>query len=166
MRLTFEEFIQQYRILLPKGLLSSQVDICHFLTKMNLNLNNYQMGKSKVFLRECEKLRLDEFLHHTIMQHIVTLQRWIRTWLARRHYNKMKEAVTVIQHHVRIFLQKKRASRKVSPETAAICIQSHWKGYQTRKWLEKLQSSCVNFQNCCRGYLARQRFVHCPLLFR
>lgn len=47
-RLTFEEFIQHYRILLPKGLLSSRNDIKEFLERMHLNQANYQMGKTKV----------------------------------------------------------------------------------------------------------------------
>lgn len=36
-RLTYEEFIQLYRMLLPKGLLSSQSDIRDFLLTLNLN---------------------------------------------------------------------------------------------------------------------------------
>lgn len=45
-RLTYEEFIQLYRILLPKGLLSSQTDVRHFLATLNLDRDNYQLGKS------------------------------------------------------------------------------------------------------------------------
>lgn len=37
-----------YRILLPKGLLSSQNDVRDFLLTMNLNRDNYQIGKMKV----------------------------------------------------------------------------------------------------------------------
>lgn len=44
-RLTYEEFIQLYRILLPKGLLSSQTDVRHFLATLNLDRDNYQLGK-------------------------------------------------------------------------------------------------------------------------
>lgn len=76
-RLSFEEFIQHYRILLSKGLLSSQHDVKKFLSVMNLNRDNYQMGKSKVFMRESEKLVLDERLHQEILRRIVTLQRWV-----------------------------------------------------------------------------------------
>lgn len=105
-RLTFEEFIQHYRILLPKGLLSSRNDIKEFLERMNLNQDNYQMGKTKVFMRESkfdlfisffisfflniffffffnyftgEKLALDDILHQEILKRIITLQRWVRT---------------------------------------------------------------------------------------
>lgn len=45
-RLTYDEFIQLYRILLPKGLLSSQVDVRDFLATLNLNRDNYQLGPS------------------------------------------------------------------------------------------------------------------------
>lgn len=43
-RLTYDEFIQHYRILLPKGLLSSQLDVRNFLATLNLNRDNYQLG--------------------------------------------------------------------------------------------------------------------------
>lgn len=43
-RLTYEEFIQLYRILLPKGLVSSQRDVRTFMDKMNLNKQHYQLG--------------------------------------------------------------------------------------------------------------------------
>jgi myosin-9 len=76
-RLSFDEFIQHYRILLSKGLLSSQKDIKDFLSLMNLERDNYQIGKSKVFMRESEKLVLDERLHQEILRRIVTLQRWV-----------------------------------------------------------------------------------------
>lgn len=44
-RLTYEEFIQLYRILLPKGLVSSQKDVRDFMNNMNLNKQHYQLGK-------------------------------------------------------------------------------------------------------------------------
>lgn len=53
-RLTYDEFIQLYRILLPKGLLSSQVDVRNFLATLNLNRDNYQLGKTFSFLLSCK----------------------------------------------------------------------------------------------------------------
>lgn len=44
-RLSYDEFIQLYRILLPKGLLSSQADVRDFLSTLNLNRDNYQLGE-------------------------------------------------------------------------------------------------------------------------
>ena len=76
-RLTFDEFIQHYRILLPKGLLSSKMDVQQFLLGMKLAPNMYQIGNTKVFMRESEKLVLDERLHEEILRRIINLQRWV-----------------------------------------------------------------------------------------
>jgi len=76
-RLTFDEFIQHYRILLPKGLLSSKMDVQQFLLSMKLQPNMYQIGNTKVFMRESEKLVLDERLHEEILRRIINLQRWV-----------------------------------------------------------------------------------------
>ena len=46
--LSSQEFIQLYQILLPRGLLSSQGDVKVFLMSMNLNADNFQIGKNKV----------------------------------------------------------------------------------------------------------------------
>lgn len=46
-RLTYEEFIQLYRILLPKGLVSSQKDVRDFMNTMDLNKQHYQLGEMK-----------------------------------------------------------------------------------------------------------------------
>lgn len=52
-RLTYEEFIQLYRILLPKGLVSSQKDVRDFMNTMNLNKQHYQLGKRfVVYMRQ------------------------------------------------------------------------------------------------------------------
>lgn len=47
-RLTYEEFIQLYRILLPKGLVSSQKDVRDFMNTMDLNKQHYQLGEFSV----------------------------------------------------------------------------------------------------------------------
>lgn len=75
-RLTYEEFIQLYRILLPKGLLSSQKDVRDFLnTFMDLNKQHYQLGMTKIYMRESQKMRLDIRLHTRIIESIKCIQR-------------------------------------------------------------------------------------------
>lgn len=80
-RLTFDEFIQHYRILLPRGLVSSKMDVKVFLQNMNLKPDMYQIGITKIFMRESEKLSLDEQLHQQILKRIITLQRWVSFFL-------------------------------------------------------------------------------------
>ena len=47
-RLTCDEFIQMYKILLPRGSVSSKADVTEFLEKMRLDNENYQIGITKV----------------------------------------------------------------------------------------------------------------------
>lgn len=68
-----------------------------FLISLNLNRDNYQLGSSKIFLRETEKVKLDYRLHQQIMAAIVTIQRWFRVCLERRRFIRWKEAAVVIQ---------------------------------------------------------------------
>jgi len=96
-RLSYDEFIQIYRILLVRGLLSSQADVNNFLASLNVSKDNYQLGSSKIFLRESEKVRLDYRLHQQIMAAIVTIQRWFRVSLERRKFLKWREASILIQ---------------------------------------------------------------------
>lgn len=63
-RLTYEEFIQLYRILLPKGLVSSQKDVRDFMNTMELNKQHYQLGKCP-----------NPFNHLTILLIILTFNR-------------------------------------------------------------------------------------------
>ncbi|XP_018320013.1 unconventional myosin-IXa isoform X2 [Agrilus planipennis] len=151
-RLTYDEFIQLYRILLPKGLLSSQTDVRNFLLTLNLNRDNYQLGTTKVFLRESEKHKLDGKLHQQIMASIITLQRWFRACLERRRFLRLKQAVIALQSHCRMFIVQKQIKRVY----AAMKIQRCWRGYKARSWVQKLKQGLVMFQALARGYLVRK----------
>ncbi|KYB28979.1 Unconventional myosin-IXb-like Protein [Tribolium castaneum] len=154
-RLTYDEFIQLYRILLPKGLLSSQNDVRHFLATLNLDRDNYQLGGSKVFLRESEKHKLDCKLHQQIMASIITLQRWFRVCLERRRFLRIKSAVITIQSYCRMFLVQKNIKKL----NAVLKIQKAWRGYKCRSdWL-KIRGKIVTFQAHCRGFLLRKKLL-------
>ena len=102
---------------------------------MNLNKDNYQIGWTKIFMRESEKLVLNEKLHQEILTRIVTLQRWVRTWLIRRHFLEMRKAVVCLQAHTRRWMAQNRLNRLKRIATyenwAANCIQKKLEGFQT-----------------------------------
>lgn len=98
-RLLYTEFVQQYRILLRRGTQSDESEVRAFLERLNFNRDNYQMGKTKVFMRETEKVQLDLILHEEILRRIICLQRWVRVWLARKSYlQKRREALRSQQY--------------------------------------------------------------------
>ncbi|XP_044740758.1 unconventional myosin-IXa-like [Chrysoperla carnea] len=161
-RLTYDEFIQLYRILLPKGLLSSQQDVRHFLATLNLNRDNYQLGASKIFLRESEKIKLDFKLHQQIMASIISIQRWFRSCLERKRFLRLRNAAITIQSSWKIYT----AQRKLNELRICACvlvIQSAWRGYKVRRWYHKLKRGLCKFQAHARGVLARRMFSNMKL---
>uniref|UniRef100_A0A147BEA1 Putative myosin class v heavy chain n=3 Tax=Ixodes ricinus TaxID=34613 RepID=A0A147BEA1_IXORI len=158
-RLPFEEFIQRYRVLLPRGLISSRSDIRDFLHRVNLDRNNYQMGKTKVFLRESEKLKLDELLHLQILQRIITVQRYVRAWLQRRHFKLLRASVVRLQSMARGYLTRRRLALERSRHEAAAVIQHCWRRHRNARWFGQLRCSVTAFQGVCRGHLLRRRLA-------
>lgn len=155
-RLTYEEFIQLYRMLLPKGLLSSQSDVRDFLLTLNLNKDNYQLGATKVFLRESEKIKLDVELHQQIITSITTIQKWFRACLERRKFLRIKNAVVQIQSFWRMVLAQRFAHSLRSRIDAAVHIQSAWRAYKTQSWFKKFKACVIIFQACIRGKSVRK----------
>lgn len=158
-RLTYEEFIQLYRMLLPKGLLSSQSDVRDFLLTLNLNRDNYQLGTTKVFLRESEKIKLDIELHQQIITSITTIQKWFRACLERRKFLRLKNAVVQIQSFWRMVIAQRHAQSLRARIEAAIHIQSAWRAYRQNSWYKKFKCSVIAFQAHVRGNSARKAFA-------
>ncbi|CAH0687838.1 unnamed protein product [Spodoptera exigua] len=150
-RLTYEEFIQLYRILLPKGLLSSQTDVRHFLATLNLDRDNYQLGATKIFMRESEQTKLEYRLHQQIMASIITIQRWFRAVLERRRFLALRRASVVIQYFCRQWLSAR--------QEAAVRLQAWYRGARQRRWYLRLRSGLVAFQAAARGHLLRRALL-------
>lgn len=158
-RLTYEEFIQLYRILLPKGLVSSQKDVRDFMSTMDLDKQHYQLGLTKIYMRESQKMRLDIRLHTKIIDSIITIQRWFRSILQRKKYCQYRSAACTIQSYWRLYVKEKQEKfiRKIRTEAATI-VQAAWRGYTVRKWYGKLKSGVQIIQARIRGNQARERF--------
>lgn len=158
-RLTYEEFIQHYRMLLPKGLLSTQADVRDFLLTLNLNRDNYQLGTTKVFLRESEKIKLDIELHQQIITSITTIQKWFRACLERRRFLRLKNAAVLIQSFWRMVSAQRLARALRTRIEAAIHIQAAWRTYKQHKWYQKLRQGVIKFQACVRGGIVRRNYT-------
>lgn len=157
-RLSYDEFIHHYRILLPKGLLSSQLDVRAFLQNMHLDEGEYQMGHTKIFMRESQKQKLDSQLHQTILSRIIVIQRWYRTIHQRRHYLTFRAAVIRVQAQVRCWIAQQMLAKMRLREHAATYIQKVWRGSRVRRWYQNFRRALIAFQACVRGEQARQRY--------
>ncbi|XP_016135981.1 unconventional myosin-IXb-like isoform X3 [Sinocyclocheilus grahami] len=136
-KFTFKEFTDQFRVLLPKEISTPQQDITNLLTKMGLPRSSFQIGRTKVFLKESERQILQEALHKEVMRRIIILQRWFRACLMRKQYLREREGIITIQRSWRYLRETYRCR-------AAIVIQTAWRISKERaeylKQREKLKA--------------------------
>ncbi|NXK91824.1 MYO9B protein, partial [Formicarius rufipectus] len=149
---TFQEFIDQFQVLLPKDAKASKEDICAYLNKLKLNENYYQIGKTKVFMKEAERQILQDTLHREVIRKIILLQSWLRMVLERRRFLRTRQAALVLQacwrsRSVRMALQR---------SGAAVTIQCAWRRCrQRRRFLQQRRGVCL-LQALVRGHLQRR----------
>ncbi|XP_028831394.1 unconventional myosin-IXb isoform X2 [Denticeps clupeoides] len=119
-KFTFTEFINQFQVLLPVTITTPQKDIVNLLQELGLDKNNYQIGKTKVFLKEGETHKLQEALHKKVILSIIALQHWFRACLARKQFLYKRRAAVTIQRCWRRFHDRRRWK-------AASLIQIIWR---------------------------------------
>ncbi|KAJ8029411.1 Unconventional myosin-IXa [Holothuria leucospilota] len=158
-RLTFEEFCHRYKLLLTKGLDSSVEDIKEFLISMELDQKHYQIGKTKVFLRESERIKLQDALHFKVLEKIILLQWWVRGVLQRKRYLQQLNTIIAIQAHAKGYLVRKQIQEQREQEErllAAIFIQNYWRTFCFQRNFMKLRRGALHLQCHIRGHLARK----------
>ncbi|XP_042253649.1 unconventional myosin-XV [Thunnus maccoyii] len=120
-RIQYSLFIERYGVLLTQRP-SKGTDREHTVALLNMvdaEEGQYQLGLTKVFLKELLYRQLEEKWSSTQTWAAVTIQRNIRGFLCRRNF--------------RFFKQK------------AIVIQSHIRGHQARKYYKRLKQSFTQF---------------------
>ncbi|XP_055740157.1 unconventional myosin-IXb-like [Salvelinus fontinalis] len=143
-KFTFTEFLEQFKVLLPKEATTAPEDIANLLQKMGLGQSTYQIGKTKVFLKEREKQHLQDTLNKEVMRHIVILQRWFRACLSRSHFLYKKDAAIRIQRCWRAFRADTRCR-------AATVIQAAWRGSRKRIDYLRKRNSIKKMQTLLRN---------------
>ncbi|KAK7889505.1 hypothetical protein WMY93_025065 [Mugilogobius chulae] len=148
---TFQDFFTQFRVLLPKNASATKEVISTLLEKMGLDPTTYQIGKTKVFLKELERQQLQDTLHKEVMRKIIFLQRWVKAQLQRKYFLEMRKAAIVIQRSWRRYCEEERRRR------AATVIQALWRGHLQRIEYKRQRKGATKIQALVRGHSARRR---------
>ncbi|RMC00899.1 hypothetical protein DUI87_22585 [Hirundo rustica rustica] len=100
---TFQEFIDQFQVLLPKNAKASKEDICAYLNKLKLNENYYQIGKTKACWRSrCVRMALQR------NNAAIEIQAAWRGHRQRKRFLQLRRSVCLLQALLRGYLQRKR----------------------------------------------------------
>ncbi|XP_040846605.1 unconventional myosin-IXb isoform X2 [Ochotona curzoniae] len=151
---TFQDFTEQFQVLLPKDAQPCREVISALLEKMAVDKRSYQIGKTKIFLKETQRQALQETLHREVVRRILFLQSWFRMALERRHFLQLRRAAVTIQACWRSY----RVRRALERQQAAIFLQAAWRGFRQRTAYRRQRHSVIRLQSLCRGHLQRRSF--------
>lgn len=140
--LTFEEFVTKYRCLTKQKhrLPTARDQVLAVIKDLNVPSVEWQVGKTKVFLRSRAHEPLEDVRMQIINKNALVIQRSWKRYVALKKYQKMRNAALRIQHAYRgcklriEFLRKRRA---------AIVIQAHLRGVFARE--VRLRNAIPNF---------------------
>ncbi|XP_044311862.1 unconventional myosin-IXb isoform X2 [Varanus komodoensis] len=153
-KFSFQDFVDQFQVLLPRNAKASQEEISALLARLRLDTSSFQIGKTKVFMKEEVRQVLQDTLHREVIQKIITLQSWLRMVLDRRRFLRARQAAITLQACWRAFCVRRALER----ERAAVCIQSVWRGHREQKSFRKQRGRVCLLQALVRGHLQRKRF--------
>ncbi|XP_034642402.1 myosin-IIIb [Trachemys scripta elegans] len=139
-RILFEEFVKRYYYLAFKAHqtpLGSRESCIAILEKSKLD--NWVLGKTKVFLKYYHVEQLNLFLREVIGR-VVVMQAYTKGWLGARRYKRIKER----------------------RENSAVAIQSAWRGYEARRKYKEIRNrrtdAAIHIQAAFRGYIVRKNY--------
>ncbi|KAK3000828.1 hypothetical protein RJ639_022262, partial [Escallonia herrerae] len=157
-RRPFFEFINRFGLLATEALegnYDEKVACKKILEKKGLK--GFQIGKTKVFLRAGQMAELDARRAEVLSNAAKTIQRRIRTHIARKQFVALRKATILVQALCRGWLACKLFER-MKREAAAVKIETNIRRYQARKAYSKLRLSVLVLQTGIRAMDARKRF--------
>ncbi|XP_064238278.1 unconventional myosin-IXa isoform X8 [Aotus nancymaae] len=162
---SFQDFVSHFHVLLPRNIIASKCNIQDFFRKINLNPDNYQVGKTMVFLKEQERQHLQDLLHQEVLHRIILLQRWFRVLLCRQHFLHLRQASVIIQRFWRNYLNHRQVRDAAVQKdafvmaSAAALLQASWRAHLERQRYLELRAAAIIIQQKWREYYKRRHMA-------
>ncbi|XP_017426389.1 myosin-6-like [Vigna angularis] len=154
-RKSFDEFVQRFTILESSVLKAcpDEVTACKRLLD-RANLKDYQIGKTKVFLRAGQMAELDACRAEVLGLSASVIQRKVRTFLCRKQYVLLQLSAIELQRVAKGQLAR-RQYECMRREAASIKLQKDFRMYISRKSYKTKYASAICIQTGMRGMAAR-----------
>uniref|UniRef100_A0A672NMS9 Unconventional myosin-X-like n=1 Tax=Sinocyclocheilus grahami TaxID=75366 RepID=A0A672NMS9_SINGR len=142
-RRTFKDFFSRYTIILKekeKAAVASNGDekkkSTDLLTLHSRTKKDWQIGKTKVFLKEPLEQKLEKQRDKERSKAGLIIRAYLLRYIARKNFKKALDSIVTIQKNYRAHLYRRRFQRKRS---AALVLQKHRRGQVARGVFHKLQ---------------------------
>ncbi|XP_030648187.1 unconventional myosin-VIIa-like [Chanos chanos] len=159
-RYTFAEFVDRYRVLLP-GVLPAfkQEDLqgtCQRIVVSVFGKNDdWQIGKTKIFLKDHHDMRLEIQRDKTITDKVILIQKTVRGLRDRTKFLRMKKAAIVIQTRWRGYICRKNYK---AMRVGFLRLQAVYRARKLYLSYRLARKQIIHLQARCRGYLIRRAF--------
>ncbi|XP_042486248.1 myosin-15 isoform X2 [Macadamia integrifolia] len=159
-RRTYSEFLDRFGILAPE-LMDGSYDEKTLTERilLKLKLENFQLGKRKVFLRAGQIAVLDSRRAEVLDDAARLIQGRLRTFIARRNFVLARAAAIIVQSYCRGCLDRHVFSIK-REAAAALSIEKNARRWLSRRAYLRLYSAAVLLQSSIQGSLTRWKFLH------
>uniref|UniRef100_A0A0L8FWF9 Myosin-VIIa n=1 Tax=Octopus bimaculoides TaxID=37653 RepID=A0A0L8FWF9_OCTBM len=152
----FKDFVDRYRVL-ASGILASHKENCreasYKILQIVLKNADYQLGKTKVFLKDAQDVFLEQQREEVMTHKILIIQKTIRAWAVRRRFVQMRNGVIVIQRSWKAFEARRRFRRM---KYGYMRLQALSRARILTYSYLQLRHKIINFQCRAHGYLVRQ----------
>uniref|UniRef100_A0A1I7TBZ7 Unconventional myosin heavy chain 6 n=1 Tax=Caenorhabditis tropicalis TaxID=1561998 RepID=A0A1I7TBZ7_9PELO len=152
-------FVFRYRVLVPSirgpvkkiDVNDAAKKICHKVLGTNAD---YQLGKTKVFLKDKHDLVLEQEYYRVLKEKAIIIQKNVRRWFVRKDFEKQRQAAVTIQTAWRGYDQRKRYRQIISGFSR---LQAVLRSRQLVSHYQSLRKTIIQFQAVCRGTLLRRQ---------
>ncbi|KAL4558700.1 hypothetical protein LXL04_036901 [Taraxacum kok-saghyz] len=159
-RKSFSDFVTRFSILAP-DVTTENFDLKVACKKIlaKSGLEEYQIGKTKVFLRAGQMAELDARKAQKLSTTAKFIQRKIKTYYARKYFLALRKSTIIWQSFCRGKLACKVYQRMKS-DAATLKIQTYYRRHLSMKNYNKLKVSVILFQARLRSMVASRHLRH------
>ncbi|RAL52847.1 hypothetical protein DM860_007615 [Cuscuta australis] len=159
-RRTYPEFVDRFGII-ALDMLDGCSDERAITEKilLKLKLDNFQLGKTKVFLRAGQIGVLDSSRSGVLDSAAKCIQRRLRTYLVRRDFLLYRAIAIALQSFCRGFLARCLYT-SLREASATLIIQKYVRRWILRHSYVQLYASTLVMQSSIRGFTCRQNFLY------
>uniref|UniRef100_A0A663F1S2 Myosin X n=1 Tax=Aquila chrysaetos chrysaetos TaxID=223781 RepID=A0A663F1S2_AQUCH len=136
-RRLFQDFLSRYKMLVkgPSFSDNSKAVCAGFLQTYESSKKEWQLGKTKVFLKEALEQKLEKDREEELRKAAIVIRAHVLGYMARKKYQKVLASVVIIQKNYRAYFWKKSLLRL---KASAITLQKHWRGRLARSLYQHL----------------------------
>ncbi|XP_043999049.1 unconventional myosin-X isoform X2 [Gambusia affinis] len=138
-RRTFKDFLSRYKIIIKDKVPAAGDDkkrSTDLLTKYDKTKKEWQLGKTKVFMKESLEQRLEKDRDEIRRQAAMIIRAHLLTFSAKKRFKQVRSSIVVLQKHLRRHIQRRQFVKK---RKAALVLQKHRRGQVARTRVRKLR---------------------------